>query len=281
MSQSSPSFVKRYSRNRMAVAGAAMLAAIVIVALSATFLYPGDPWDMVGQPLLRPGADREFLFGTDALGRDVAAGIFHGARVSLFIGAAATAMSVLIGTTLGAVAGYYGGWIDDLLSRATDVFQTMPFFVFALVIVAIVGPSVTTIVFAIGIVTWPPVARLVRAEFLSLRSREFVEAAISQGLSDFRIIFRQILPNATAPIVVTASVKVATAILTESSLAFLGLGDPNVISWGTMIGSSRDMLRTASYLTAIPGFAILLTVLALNLVGDGINEALNPKSRER
>ena len=123
MSQSSPSFVKRYSRNRMAVAGAAMLAAIVIVALSATFLYPGDPWDMVGQPLLRPGADREFLFGTDALGRDVAAGIFHGARVSLFIGAAATAMSVLIGTTLGAVAGYYGGWIDDLLSRATDVFQ--------------------------------------------------------------------------------------------------------------------------------------------------------------
>ncbi len=276
-----PSFARRYTRNRAAVGGAVLLALVAAAALAAPMLYPGDPWDMVGPPLLRPGADPAFPLGTDALGRDVAAGILHGARVSLFIGAAATAVSVLIGTLVGAVAGYYGGWADDLLSRLTEIFQTMPFFVFALVIVAIVGPSVNTIVLAIGVVTWPPVARLVRGEFLSLRTREFVEAAVGSGSSDARIIFRHILPNATAPIVVTASVKVATAILTESSLAFLGLGDPNVISWGTMIGSARDMLRTAPYLTALPGLAILLTVLALNLVGDGINAALNPRSRER
>jgi peptide/nickel transport system permease protein len=254
-----PSFAWRFSRNRAALFGFVILSVVVVMALSAHVLFPGDPWDMVGQPLLRPGADSQFLFGTDALGRDVAAGIFHGARVSLFIGAAASAISVLIGTVIGAFSGYFPGWIDELLSRMTELFQTMPFFVFALVIVAIIGPSVNTIVFAIGVVTWPPVARLVRAEFLSLRSREFVEASISQGSTNLQIIFRQILPNATAPIVVTASVKVATAILTESSLAFLGLGDPNVISWGTMIGSSRDML---------------------SLVGDGINDALNPRSRD-
>jgi len=274
-------FARRYARNRGALLGLVLLTVVIAMAVSAPLVFPEDPWEMVARPLLRPWEDPAFPLGTDTLGRDVAAGIFHGARVSLLIGIVATIVSVVIGTLVGATAGYFGGWVDDLLSRLTEIFQTMPFFVFALVVVAIIGPSVGTIVFAIGIVTWPPVARLVRGEFIALRSREFVEACVGMGMGDLRIIFTQVLPNATAPVVVTTSIKVATAILTESSLAFLGLGDPNVISWGTMIGSARDMLRTATYLTAIPGIAILLTVMSLNLVGEGLNDALNPRLRRR
>ena len=274
-------FARRYARNRAALLGLVLLTIVVGMAISAPIVFPEDPWEMVGRPLMRPGDDPQFWLGTDTLGRDVAAGIFHGARVSLLIGVVATVVSVVIGTLIGAVAGYFGGWIDDVLSRLSEIFQTMPFFVLALVVVAIIGPSVGTIVFAIGIVTWPPVARLVRGEFIALRSREFVEACVGMGMGDIRIIFRQILPNATAPVIVTTSIKVATAILTESSLSFLGLGDPNVISSGTMIGGARDMLRTATYLTAIPGIAILVTVMALNLVGEGLNDALNPRMRRR
>ncbi|MCC7271993.1 MAG: ABC transporter permease [Alphaproteobacteria bacterium] len=274
-------FARRYARNRAAVLGLVLVAIVAAMALAAPILYPESPWEMVGRPLLRPFQNPEFPLGTDALGRDVAAGILHGASVSLTIGIVATVVSVVLGTLVGAVGGWYGGWIDDALGRLTDVFQTMPFFVFALALVAILSPSVGTIIFAIGIVTWPPVARLVRGEFLALKSRDFVQACLGIGMSDARIIATQLLPNCAAPIIVTASIKVATAILTESSLAFLGLGDPNVMSWGTMIGQARDLLRTAWYLTAIPGVVILLTVMALNLVGEGLNDALNPRLKPR
>ena len=274
-------FWRLYRRNRAAVLGLALLLFILLLAISGPFLYPGDSWSIVARPFLWPGENSAFPLGSDSLGRDVAAGIFQGARVSLLIGTVATIAALLIGVTVGAFAGYYGGWIDDALMRLTEVFQTMPFFVFTIVVVSIFKPSVVTIVAAIATVSWPAVARLVRGQFLALKAREFVQASIALGMGDARIIFRQILPNTLAPVIVTASVMVATAILTEASLSFLGLGDPNTMTWGTMIGAGRPMLRTAWYLTAIPGVAILITVLAINLVGEGLNDALNPRLRDR
>ncbi|MBL8534493.1 MAG: ABC transporter permease [Betaproteobacteria bacterium] len=274
-------FLARFIRNVPALAGAVVLLAIVVMALTAPVLYPGDPWDMVAEPFLAPGADAAHPLGSDMMGRDLAAGIFHGARVSLVIGVVATGVALLLGVTIGALAGYFGGWIDDVLMRLTELFQTIPAFLFAIVLVAIFKPTVTTIVLAIGVVSWPPVARLTRGEFLSLRSREFVQACIAMGMGDLRIIALHCLPNALAPIIVTGSLMVATAILTEAGLAFLGLGDPNVMSWGTIIGAGREVLRTAWYVCALPGLAILLTVLAINLVGEGVNDALNPRLRNR
>ncbi|MCU0869446.1 MAG: ABC transporter permease [Burkholderiales bacterium] len=274
-------FVGRFARNRAALVGVAILLAVVAMALSAPWIYPGDPWDMVTEPFLAPGTNAEFRFGSDMMGRDLGAGIFHGARVSLVIGGVATAVAVLVGVTIGAVAGYHGGRIDRALMGLTELFQTIPAFLFAIVLVAIFQPSVRTIVLSIAAVSWPPVARLVRGEFLSLRSREFVQACIAMGMGDLRIIVLHCLPNAFAPIIVTGSLMVATAILTEAGLSFLGLGDPNVMSWGTIIGAGREALRTAWYVATLPGIAILLTVLALNLVGEGLNDALNPRLRNR
>lgn len=266
-------------RNPSACAGLVLLLVFVVLAAFAPRLYPGDPLDMVGSPFEWPGSDPQFWLGTDSLGRDVAAGIVHGTRVSLLIGAASASIGLLIGTLVGAVGGYFGGFIDDALVRLTELFQTVPSFLLVIVIVAIGRPNVVVIALAIGIASWPTVARIVRAEFRALRSAEFVLAARSQGFSNTRIIFGEILPNALPPVIVTASVMVASAILIESALSFLGMGDPNVVSWGAMIGSGRDSLRTAWYLTAIPGSAIVLAVLALNLLGDGLNEVLNPRQR--
>lgn len=273
-------FLRRFARNRAAVAGLVVLAAVAAMALAAPLLYPGDPWDMVAEPFLQPGAPGHPA-GTDMMGRDIAAGLFHGARVSLLIGLVATGVALVIGVTVGALAGYFGGWTDNALMRLTELFQTIPAFLFAIVLVAIFRPSVATVVLAIGVVSWPPVARLTRGEFLSLRSRDFVQACIAMGMGDARIIALHVLPNAAAPIVVTGSLMVATAILTEAGLAFLGLSDPNVMSWGSIIGAGREVLRTAAWITALPGLAILLTVLAINLVGEGLNDALNPRLRQR
>ncbi|MEM6744803.1 MAG: ABC transporter permease, partial [Pseudomonadota bacterium] len=218
--------------------------------------------------------------GTDQLGRDILAGIFHGARISLLIGVIATLISIGIGVLIGAVSGYFGGWVDDVLMRITEAFQTIPNFVLLLALVAILGSTIENIVLAIGIVSWTAPARLVRAEFMSLRNREFIEAVRNLGLGDGAIIFREILPNALPPIIVYASVIMALAILLESALAFLGLGDPNYASWGNMIGQGRSVLRTAWYCAAIPGLAILLTVLSFSLLGEGLNEALNPRQKK-
>lgn len=268
-------------RNPSALAGLCLLLAVTLVALLANVLFPGDPLDMVAMPLQWPGQEAGYWLGTDSLGRDVAAGLAHGARVSLSVGAVAAGIALSIGVLIGAVGGYFSGWVDDLLVRLTEMIQTIPTFLLVIVIVAIGQPSVKVIVFAIGAASWPVIARLVRAEFRALREAEFVLAARSQGFGDAWIIFREILPNALPPVVVTTSVLVATAILMESALSFLGMGDPNVVSWGGMIGEGREMLRTAWYLTAVPGVAIILTVLSLNLVGDGINDAFNPRLRGR
>jgi peptide/nickel transport system permease protein len=182
---------------------------------------------------------------------------------------------------IGALAGYFGGWTDDILMRITEFFQTTPSFLFVIVIVTIGHPSMTIISLAIGVTSWPTITRLVRAEFRALNQSDFVMAARSLGFGHARIIWREMLPNALPPIIVTTSVMLATAILMESALSFLGMGDPNVVSWGSMIGDGRDMLRTAWYLTALPGGALVLTVLALNLLGDALNDALNPRLNER
>ena len=274
-------FFQRYAKNYGALIGLGILTVVAIVALAAPLLFPISPWQSVGDPLLAPSEDPAFPLGTDMLGRDIAAGLAYGARVSLLIGLISTAVAVLIGVSIGALAGYYGGRIDDVLMRFTEFFQTIPAFAMAIVLVAIFNPSITSITLAIAIVSWPPVARLVRGEFLSLRSREFVQAAVVIGQSGPRIMFTQILPNVISPIIVTASLMVATAILTESSLSFLGLGDRNMMSWGFMIGAARTMLREAWWMSVFPGVAILLTVLAINLIGEGLNDAMNPHLRGR
>lgn len=274
-----PSLWHRYRRNRAAVGGLFVIGLIVATAAIGPTLYDVDPFDMLGRPSTIPSS--RFPLGTDVSGRDILAGLLHGARVSLLIGIAASLVATLIGLAVGACAGYFGGWLDAVLMRATDFFLTIPSFVFAVLIVAIFQPTVMIITLAIAVVSWPSVARLARAEFVSQQHREYVDSCRAMGMGDAEIMIRQILPNALPPVVVIGSLTVATAILTEAGLSFLGLGDPNVISWGYMIGIGRTVLRTAWWMSAIPGVTILVTVLAINLVGEGLNEALNPRMRQR
>jgi len=274
-------FWRRYRRNKGAVVGLAGLLLVLLVAATAPLLFPGSPWDMAGAPFMPPG-EMGMLLGSDSLGRDVAAGIAHGARISLMVGAVSTVAALSVGVTLGAVAGYCGGLVDDLVMRFTEFFQTIPSFVLAILLVAIFTPSISSVVAAIAIVSWPPVARVVRAEFLSLRGREFVQAAEVLGKSRLSIVLGDILPNALSPIIVLASLMVATAILLESALSFLGLGDPNLMTWGFLIGSGRSVIRIAWWMSVFPGLAIFVTVLSLNLVGEGLSDALNPRlARQR
>lgn len=274
------SFWRRFARNLGAMAGLVILLLVALMAALAPVIYPFSPWEMRGIPFMPPG-EGGFLLGSDSLGRDVAAGIAHGALVSFLVGGVSTVVALALGVTLGSVAGYFGGWVDDAIMRFTEFFQTIPSFVLAVVLVAIFTPSITSIVVAIALVSWPPVTRVVRAEFLSLRSREFVQAAEVLGRGPVAIMATEILPNALSPIIVLASLMVATAILLESSLSFLGLGDPNLMSWGFMIGSGRSVIRIAWWMSVFPGIAIFLTVLALNLVGEGLNDALNPRLARR
>jgi peptide/nickel transport system permease protein len=268
-----------YRRNKGSVIGLVILAMVLIMALAGPLLMPGDPWEIKARPLLAPSA--AFPMGTDVLGRDVLAGVVHGAQVSLLIGLVSTLVAVTLGLLLGACAGYFGGAVDDIVVRITEFVQTIPSFILAMVLVAVLGPSIGSIVISIAVVTWPPVCRLVRAEFMSLVQREFVEAAVVSGQRTANIIFREVLPNALSPIIVMASLMVASAILTESALSFMGLGDPNRISWGYMIGAARSALRQAWWISVFPGAAIFLTVLAINLVGEGLNDALNPRLARR
>ena len=270
-------FWRRFRRNKGAAAGMVVLLIVAAVALLGPWLATNDPWAMVEQPFVRPWTEPGFLLGTDTLGRDILAGLVYGARISLLIGVVSTIVALLIGVTFGAIAGYFGGWIDAALMRFTELFQAVPSFALAIVLVAIFEPSIKSIVVAIAVVSWPPVARLVRSEFLTLRQRDFVQAALLAGQSTPRIILTQILPNAMSPIIVMASLMVATAILLESSLSFLGLGDPNQMSWGYMVGAARTVLRQAWWMALFPGLAIVLTVLALNLVGEGLSDGLNTR----
>lgn len=272
-------FLLRFSRNRPAVVGAIVLVAIFLLAVFGPMLYAVDPFEMLGRPTQPPSA--RFPLGTDVSGRDILAGLLNGARISLFVGFAASLGATFLGVLVGSIAGYFGGLVDDILMRIVDFFLTIPSFVLAVVIVAVLSPSLWVITATIAIVSWPSVARLVRGEFVSQRSREYVMACKGLGMSTPEIIVRQVLPNTLAPIVVVSSLMVATAILTEAGLSFLGLSDPNLISWGYMIGIGRSVLRVAWWMAAIPGLAIMITVLAINLVGEGLNDALNPRLHQR
>jgi len=274
------SLVLLVRRPAMAI-GALLLLALAVVALFGPWLRTGDPWDMAGSPTLWPFEDAAFPLGTDLMGRDIATGLISGARVSLLIGLVSSALSAVLGVAVGALGGFYRGWVDAVLGRVTEVFQTVPKFVLAVVLVALFKPSIATEVIAIAVVSWPATARLVRAEFMRLREREFVLAAETMGMSDWRLILTQILPNALPPVVVVSTLTVANAIQTEAALSFLGLGDPNVMSWGTIIGGGRDQVVDAWFICALPGAAIVIAVLAFNLLGEGLSDAVNPHLKQR
>ena len=269
-----------YIKNLSALFAMIVLIIIVLTAIFGPSFYPTDPFDMVWMPFSPPGKEG-FLLGTDYLGRDLLAGIIHGARVSIIVGISAAFMTVVIGITIGAFAGYYRGIVEEALMRLTEFFQVLPTLLFSMVIVALFGASLPMIVIAIGLVSWTAVARITRAEFLRIRELEFVMASRASGASDLRLIFSVILPNALPPIIVQAALMVGTAILFEAGLSFLGLSDPNIVSWGQIIGSNRQYILDASYTVTVPGLAIFITVLAISLVGDGLNDALNPKLRRR
>lgn len=268
--------LKTFLTRPAGIVGLILLAGVCAIAALAPVLYPGSPWNMAGMPFARPG-EAGMVLGSDTMGRDIAAGVMHGARVSLLIGIAATAAALVIGVSIGAVAGFAGGGIETLLVRVTEIFQTIPNFVLAILLVAIMTPSIGTIILGIGLVSWPPLARLTRAQVKSVAQREFVQAARCQGQSGLSVLLRHVLPNAISPIIVTGSLTVAAAILIEAALSFMGLGDPNHMSWGYMVGAGRTVIRQAWWMSVFPGLAILVTVVAINLVGEALNDALNPR----
>ncbi|MBE1205556.1 ABC transporter permease [Aminobacter carboxidus] len=262
----------RLFRSPEAVAGFAILGLLVAIALLAPVLFPGDPLAIAGQPLTRPFQDWTLPLGTDRLGRDVLAGLFHGARTSLAVGLAAAAASILVGSVVGTVAGFAGGLVDEVLMRITDAFQTVPGFLLSLALVSVVGPSLGVVVAAIALSAWTGPARIARAEVLSIRERDYVASARVIGMHPVEIAFREVLPNALPPVLALSSVIVAAAILTEAALSFLGLGDPNRVTWGGMIAEGRAVLRSAPYLSVIPGIALVLAVLGVYLAGEGVVE---------
>ena len=273
--------VRMFMRNKAAVAGVIILVGIIFMTYVGPYLYDQDPSRIIARPLNGPGTEDVPTFGTDYLGRDVLAGVINGGSTTLRVALVGALLIVLIGVSIGAIAGYYGGWVDTWLMRFTEVFQVMPALLFALVIVTLFGPSPTKVSIAIGVVLWPQLARLTRAEFLRLKNLEFVKAARAIGSSDTRIMFRVILPNALPPLIVATTLVMGTAILFEAALAFLGLGDPNNISWGLMIGLNRPSFLSSWWTVTFPGIAIFLTVLSFSLIGDGLQDAFNPKLRGR
>ena len=269
-----------FARGKGAIVGAGILAVLLLLALAGTVVAPFDP-DKVGAgaTMAMPGGTH--WMGTDELGRVVFSRILIGIKVSLLVGLGAAAVSTGLGVVVGGVAGFSGGLIDDALMRITEVFQVIPRFFLAVLLVAFFGASIVNIIAAIAILSWPEVARIVRAEFLSLRSRQFVDAARVAGASVGTLIFVEILPNALGPVVVNATLQVGQAMLLEAGLSYLGLGDPSQISLGLMLHQAQQIMRAAWWTTAFPGAMIFLAVLSLNLVGDGLNDVLNPRSRGR
>ncbi|MGD2014226.1 MAG: ABC transporter permease [Desulfobacterales bacterium] len=265
--------------NRMALLGLIILLVFVLVGLFGPVIFTADPFELVAIPLSAPG--EHTIMGTDYLGRDVFVGIIYGMRPTLIIATIATLVTVLIGITAGAIAGYYGGLIDNVLMRITEFFQVLPPLVFAMVIVAVFSTDVVVVILAIAVTTWTTEARLTRAEFLKIKEREYVISARAVGARNLRIISRVILPNAMPPLVIAITLRVGITIIYEAALSFLGLTDPDVMTWGKMIGLSRDFFFDAWWTVTFPGVAILLVVLCIALIGDGMNDAFNPKLRGR
>ncbi len=270
---------RQLRHNRMALTGAGIVLVMFVMAAAASFVSTDPSAIDVGQSLLPPSAAHPL--GTDDLGREVLVRMLYGARISLLVGFVAVGISTVIGIVLGALAGYYGGWIDALVMRFVDIMLCFPTFFLILAVIAFLDPSIWNIMIVIGLTSWMGVARLIRAEFLSLRQRDFVLAAQALGASDSRLIFRHILPNAMSPVLVSATLGVAGAILTESALSFLGIGvQPPTPSWGNMLIIGKQTLGSAWWLSVFPGIAILITVLGYNLLGEGVRDALDPRLKE-
>lgn len=286
---------RQYRRNRMAVAGLFFIAALVAMALAAPLLATSKPlcctqggWCLKApisytpteynlDDTLSPPSARHWL-GTDEQGRDVAARMVFGARISLAVGVVAVSIYVAIGILLGAAAGYYGGWVDQVISRAIEIMICFPTFFLILTLLAFIGPSIYNIMVVIGLTSWTGIARLVRGEFLKLKNQDFVQAAVALGASDSRVIFRHMLPNALAPVLVSATFGVAAAILIESGLSFLGFGvPPHIPSWGSILSQSQEFMDIAWWLTLVPGTAIFLTITVYNIVGEALRDAIDPR----
>lgn len=272
--------LRMFMRNPSAIIGSVLLILIVLIAIVGPMLYPVDPFEIRWAPMTEPFTADAWL-GTDYLGRDVLTTLIYGGRATLLVGAVAALLSVVIGISIGAFAGFYGGRVDAVLMRITEFFQVLPALLFAMVVVSLFSPTLVTVTIAIGIVIWPGTARLTRGEFMKVRGMDFVRAERSIGARNARLMWKVILPNAFPPLVVSATLAVGSAILFEAGLSFLGLGDPNQMSWGLMIGSSRNYVLSSWWAVTFPGAAIFVTVLAVSLIGDGLNDALNPKLRER
>jgi len=271
---------RRFKKHKLAMAGLYFLVFMYLVAIFAPFIATQSYRETMPADRL-DGISWEHLMGTDHLGRDVFSRVVWGSRISLSIGFVAAGVSVLLGTVVGAVAGYYGGKIDNVLMRVTEAVMSFPTFFLLITIVSVVERNIFNIMLVIGLTSWPSLARMVRGQFLSLREQEFVTAAKALGASDARIIFRHILPNAMAPVIVSATLKIGGAILSESSLSFLGLGVPEPFpSWGSILNAGRTNLRQAPWIATFPGIFIFLTVLAFNYVGDGLRDALDPRLKD-
>jgi len=270
--------VRRFRRNRTAMLGLAMVSSLILVALAAPLLAPADPLESeLQKSLTLPGMDG-FLLGSDELGRDLWSRVVYGSRISLTLGLISVGIGLLIGIPLPALAAYRGGWVDSLAMRCVDILLSFPAILLAIIVVSVLGPSLNNAMIAVGVAQGPIYARLVRGVILSLKQREFVEAARAIGVNDRGIVFRHILPNCLSPIIIQSTLLIASAILSASSLSFLGLGaQPPTPEWGAMLSKGRLYLRTAPFLTTFPGLAIVITVLGFNLFGDGLREALDPR----
>ena len=272
-------FWRTFSRNQLAICGSVVVAALVVLAVLAPLLAPWDPSRLDTKRILAPPSNSHWL-GTDQLGRDVLSRVLYGSRVSLAVGFVSVGIAMLIGVLLGSAAGYHGGLVDTVIMRLVDLMLVFPRFFLLLAVLALLRPSIWTIMTVIGLTGWMGVARLVRAEFLTLREREFVIWSESIGAGTLRVVFRHILPNALAPVLVAMTLGIPAAILTESGLSFLGLGvQPPYATWGNILNDGKDVLEVAWWMTLYPGLAILITVLSYNLMGEGIRDALDPRLR--
>ena len=271
--------LRQFGRSPAGMVGAIVLLLLILITVFGPGVYGIDPLDLAGAPFTPPGADA--WLGTDYLGRDVLAGLIYGGRATLTVGGVAAVITIVIGVTVGALSGYYGGAVDTALVKVTEFFQILPPLLFAMVLVTLFGQTLTTITIAIGVVSWPTAARLTRAEFLRLRNLGFIKASRAAGAGNDHLIMRVLLPNALPPIIVSATLAIGVSILFEGGLSFLGLGDPNTMSWGLMIGQNRNYVLDSWWTVTFPGAAIFIAVLAISLIGDGINDAINPRLRRR
>jgi peptide/nickel transport system permease protein len=268
------SVLSRLMRSPEGAIGLAILCLLALAALFAGVIFPGDPLVIAGPALVQPFSDTSFPLGTDRLGRDVLAELVHGTRASLAVGIAAAIVALVIGSLVGTLAGFAGGLIDEALMRVVDAFQIVPAFLLALAFVSVVGASLPVVVLAIALGAWTGPARLARAEVLSIRERDYVAAARVIGMRPLEIALSEVLPNALPPVLALSSVIVASAVLIEAALSFLGLSDPNIVTWGSMIAEGRNVLRSAPFLSIVPGIALMVTVLGVYLLSEGLAEAL-------